>query len=39
MKLTILAEKTFSKIEQGDADLELTGAAGLDIAESGQVTF
>jgi len=39
MKLTILAEKTFSKIEQGDADLELTGAAGLDIAESGQITF
>ena len=39
MKLRTLAEKTFSEIEQGDADLELTGAAGLDIAFSGQVTF
>ncbi len=39
MKLITLAENTFSKIEQGDADLELTGAAGLDIAVSGQVTF
>ena len=39
MKLTTLAEKTFSEIEQGEADLELTGAAGLDIAVIGQVTF
>ena len=39
MKLTNLAEQTFSEIEQGDADLEITGAAGLDIAVSGQVTF
>ena len=39
MKLTTLAEKTFSEIEQGEADLELTGAAGLDIAVGGQVTF
>jgi len=39
MKLLELAEKTFSVIEQGDKDLEITGAAGLDIAEKGQVTF
>jgi len=39
MKLAELAEKTFSTVERGDANLEITGAAGLDIAESGQVTF
>ncbi len=39
MKLKILAEKTFAIVEQGNADLEIAGAAGLDIAESGQVTF
>ena len=39
MKLSNLAEKTFAVIEQGDGDLELEGAAGLDIAESGQITF
>ncbi len=39
MKLQVLAEKTFAVIEQGNADLELTGAAGLDTAESGQITF
>lgn len=39
IKLATLAEKTFSIIEQGDGDLELSGAAGLDIAELGQVTF
>jgi UDP-3-O-[3-hydroxymyristoyl] glucosamine N-acyltransferase len=39
MKLSELAEKTLAVIEQGDADLEITGAAGLDIAESGQVSF
>lgn len=39
MKLSTIAEKTFASIEQGDADLELEGAAGLDIAESGQITF
>jgi len=39
MKLSTIAEKTFATIEQGDADLELKGAAGLDIAESGQITF
>ncbi len=39
MKLKIIAEKTSSNIERGDADLELTGAAGLDIAGQGQITF
>ncbi len=39
MKLSEIAEKTFSVIENGDADLEITGAAGLDIAERGQITF
>ncbi len=39
MKLSELAEKTFSTIENGDADTEISGAAGLDIAESTQVTF
>ncbi len=39
MKLLILAEKTFSRIVQGDENLEISGAAGLDIAESSQITF
>ncbi len=39
MKLKILAEKTFAVVEQGSGDLEIAGAAGLDIAESGQITF
>jgi UDP-3-O-[3-hydroxymyristoyl] glucosamine N-acyltransferase len=39
IKLAILAEKTFSVIEQGDGDLDLKGAAGLDIAASGEITF
>lgn len=39
MKLDELAEKTFSTIEQGNADLEIASAAGLDIAEIGDVTF
>jgi UDP-3-O-[3-hydroxymyristoyl] glucosamine N-acyltransferase len=39
IKLATLAEKTFSIIEQSDGNLELEGAAGLDIAERGQVTF
>jgi UDP-3-O-[3-hydroxymyristoyl] glucosamine N-acyltransferase len=38
MKITELAEKTGAQLE-GDADLEISGAAGLDIAASGQVTF
>ena len=39
MKLTTLAEKTFSRIEQGDGELEIKGAAGLDLAARGEITF
>lgn len=39
MKLSEIAEQTFSIIERGDAELEIAGAAGLDIAERGQITF
>lgn len=39
MKLSELAEKTFSIIERGDADLEIKSAAGLEIAEAGDVAF
>ena len=39
MKLAELAEQTFSIIEQGDANQEITGAAGLDIAGAGDVSF
>jgi UDP-3-O-[3-hydroxymyristoyl] glucosamine N-acyltransferase len=39
MKLSELAEKTSAVIEQGSGELEIESAAGLDIAESGQVTF
>ncbi len=39
MKLSELAEKTFAVIEQGDGNLEIKSAAGLDIAERGQITF
>jgi UDP-3-O-[3-hydroxymyristoyl] glucosamine N-acyltransferase len=39
MKLNELAEQTFSKIEQGDENIEVTSAAGLDIAAAGEVTF
>ena len=39
MKLSELAENTFSVIESGNAEMEITGAAGLDIAETGDVTF
>lgn len=39
MKLTELAKETRSTIEQGDAGLEITSAAGLDIAGEGDVTF
>ncbi len=39
IKLATLAEKTFSTIEQGDGDLDLDGAAGLDIAINGEITF
>ncbi|HEX8246908.1 MAG TPA: LpxD N-terminal domain-containing protein, partial [Pyrinomonadaceae bacterium] len=39
MKLDELAEKTSATIEQGETDLEIEGAAGLDIAGRGEVTF
>lgn len=39
MKLSELAEKTFSVIEQGNEDLEINAAAGLDIAAEGEITF
>lgn len=40
MKLNELAKATFAEIEGGDDEnLEITGAAGLDIAERGQITF
>jgi UDP-3-O-[3-hydroxymyristoyl] glucosamine N-acyltransferase len=39
MKLSELAENTFAVIEQGRPDVEITGAAGLDIAGPGEVTF
>ncbi len=39
MKLSELAEKTFSTIERGDADSDITSAAGLDIALNGEITF
>jgi UDP-3-O-[3-hydroxymyristoyl] glucosamine N-acyltransferase len=39
MKLSELAAKTDSRIEQAAVDLEITGAAGLDSAEPGQITF
>jgi UDP-3-O-[3-hydroxymyristoyl] glucosamine N-acyltransferase len=39
VKLSEIEDKTNSRIEQGAADLEITGAAGLDIAGEGQITF
>ncbi|MBA2732525.1 MAG: UDP-3-O-(3-hydroxymyristoyl)glucosamine N-acyltransferase [Acidobacteria bacterium] len=39
MKLTELAEKTGAQIEGGDANVEISGAAGLDEATANQVTF
>lgn len=39
MKLSKLAELTGSTIETGSADMEITAAAGLDIAGDGDVTF
>ena len=37
MKLVDLAIITKSKIEKGDKNLEINSAAGLDIAEKGQI--
>lgn len=39
MKLSVLAAATGSTIETGSPDLELTAAAGLDLAGEGDVTF
>ena len=39
MKLDELAAATDSTISQGSGDLEITSAAGLDIAQAGDVTF
>lgn len=39
MKLGELAKLTFSIIEQGEENLEITGAAGLNIAKGGEITF
>lgn len=39
MKLAELARATSSSIAQGESDLEISSAAGLDIAASGDVTF
>ncbi|CAN5679407.1 UDP-3-O-(3-hydroxymyristoyl)glucosamine N-acyltransferase [soil metagenome] len=39
MKLSELAKAVFAEIERGDENLEITGAAGLDFAKSGQITF
>lgn len=39
MRLKDLAEKTFSTIENGDENLEIEAAAGLDIAKHGEITF
>lgn len=39
MKLSDLAQATDSSIERGDNALEITSAAGLDLAGAGEVTF
>ena len=39
MKLKELAEQTFAQLEGGHTEAEITGAAGLDEATTGQVTF
>lgn len=39
MKISELAELAKARCEPGDGDIEITGAAGLDQAESGHVTF
>lgn len=39
MKLSELAEKTSANVASGDENLEIEGAAGLDIAAPGQITF
>lgn len=39
MKLATISKETFSVLEQGDANSEIGGAAGLDIARRGDITF
>ena len=39
MKLSDLAERTNSRLEGGDTETEIVGAAGLDEAQAGQITF
>ncbi len=39
MKLGLLAEKTFSEVENEAVDIEIISAAGLDIAGPGEITF
>ena len=39
MKLSELADKTFSVIENGSAEMEIMSGAGLDLAGPGDVTF
>ncbi len=39
MKLLELAGQTFSRLECGDENQEIRGAAGMEIAEHGEVTF
>jgi UDP-3-O-[3-hydroxymyristoyl] glucosamine N-acyltransferase len=39
MKLSELAANTFANISAGDSEMEISGAAGLDIAGKGEVTF
>jgi len=39
MKLSELAENTFSVIETGSPEMEITSGAGLDIAGAGEITF
>ncbi|HEY8205088.1 MAG TPA: LpxD N-terminal domain-containing protein, partial [Pyrinomonadaceae bacterium] len=39
MKLSELASLTGARCESSDGDIEITGAAGLEQAEPGQVTF
>ncbi len=39
MKLVHLAQLTFSSIETGEVDLDIRAAAGLDLAQPGEITF
>ncbi|MCS6874032.1 MAG: UDP-3-O-(3-hydroxymyristoyl)glucosamine N-acyltransferase [Pyrinomonadaceae bacterium] len=39
MKLREIAERTFSIIESGDPEMEIIGAAGLNTAQPGEITF